>query len=695
MADWAGKTLGKVEIKDLVARGGMAEVYTGNSESFGQVAVKVMRGLLDRDSDQLARFQREAEVIEDLRHPNIVQMFEYDIVDESPYLVMEYIPGPSLAAYLKSLHDNKQRIPIGMVAQILKSIASALDYAHSKGIVHRDIKPANVLLRSRAGTIQLNKPLPEDVEPVLTDFGLVRLLDSTMHTTAGSVSGTPTYMSPEQARGEKVDKRTDIYSLGIMLYEMLAGTVPFQADTTFGMLMKHINEPPPTINGLSTELQSILDRTLAKDPALRYENAGDLADEFIALFNGQTISPGTIHIAQLAREAAEASKQPTMPQPERRSRRWLRISVEAALVIILAVVIRQFMGSPTTSVALTPAPVDPNIPVGRLRFDDFNYFLDNGTLTLNTVNKPEDGLHLEVWLKGQNSDQVRGMGPVEFSATGAGRVEITDPNQKNFLLEYDQVFITLEPDGGNISQPTGEVLYSSVFPLEALVHVRHVLVSFGQLPDKGPLMQNLWYYSASYVNRSINGNEFEEDFKVGLVQAFNTGDEATVLKRNEEIINMIVGDKSDLYRDYNGDGTIDDPGDGYGSLANGDRLGYLQETALHAKYAADAVDSTANIRTFSENMQVCIRNLDGWTNHLLSLALQLNETPFGPEMEPIISEIAVVGKSLLSGVDVNENNRLNEVIAGECGADTAYEQAYFMADMFIYPGADRIPPTGK
>src|SRR5215213_6716959 len=221
MANWAGKTLGKVHIEGLVARGGMAEVYTGMHESLGEVAIKVMRGILDKDSEQLARFQREAEVIEELRHPNIVQMFAYDIADESPYLVMEYIPGPSLAAYLKALHEQKQRMPIGMVAQVLKSIAGALDYAHAKGIVHRDIKPANVLLRSRAGTVELNKPLPQDVEPVLTDFGLVRLLDSTMHTTAGSVSGTPTYMSPEQARGEKVDKRTDIYSLGIMLYEML------------------------------------------------------------------------------------------------------------------------------------------------------------------------------------------------------------------------------------------------------------------------------------------------------------------------------------------------------------------------------------------------------------------------------------------------------------------------------------------
>ncbi|HSB02440.1 MAG TPA: serine/threonine-protein kinase, partial [Anaerolineales bacterium] len=249
----------------------MAEVYTGTHESFGPVAVKVMRGLLERDSDQLARFHREAEVIETLRHPNIVQMFDYAILDEAPYLVMEYIPGPSLAAYLKKLHENEQRLTMGEIAHILKSIASALDYAHLMGLVHRDIKPANILLRSQLEVVELRKPLPADVEPILTDFGLVRLLDSTMLTTAGSVSGTPTYMSPEQARGEKVDKRTDIYSLGIVLYEMLAGTVPFHADTTFGMLMKHINEPPPVIEGKSPDLQAVVDRALAKDPALRYE----------------------------------------------------------------------------------------------------------------------------------------------------------------------------------------------------------------------------------------------------------------------------------------------------------------------------------------------------------------------------------------------------------------------------------------
>jgi tRNA A-37 threonylcarbamoyl transferase component Bud32 len=695
MPDWAGKTLGRVQIDRLVARGGMAEVYTGRHDSFGEVAVKLMRGLLDKESDQLARFQREAEVIGELRHPNIVQMFYYDIIDESPYLVMEYVPGPSLAAYLKSMHDNEQRLPIGIVAQILNSVASALDYAHARGIVHRDIKPANVLLRSQNDRVQLNEPLPQDVEPVLTDFGLVRLLDSTMHTTAGSVSGTPTYMSPEQARGEKVEKRTDIYSLGIMLYEMLAGVVPFQADTTFGMLMKHINEPPPPIPGLSSELQAILDRTLAKDPSLRYENAGDLANEFFALFNGQTISPGTLHLAQLARQAAEAGKQGAPRNEERRMNRWLRIAIEGVLAFALALVIIQFLRPASNTVVATPVPVNPDTPVGRLRFDDFNFYMDHAALNLTNVSQPASGTHLEVWLVGNDGEAFLDLGNVAFSASGAGRVEITDPEQDNFLRDYNEIRITLEQDGVPITEPTGEVQYSSVFPPQALVHVRHVLVSYDDLPDQGPLMQNLWWNNAFYVDRSINGDQFDQDYTTGLVQAFQDGDEALLRKRTEEIINSIVGDQSDRYLDYDNNGTIDIPGDGYGSLPNGDRLGYFQDTALHAKYAADAADSTSNIRLYGENVQICIQNINGWTEQLLELALQLHEIPFGPDMEPIVTEISSLGKQLLTGVDANDNGRLNEAIEGECGADAAYENAYSMGDMLIYPGPDRVPPSEK
>jgi serine/threonine protein kinase len=689
MADWAGKTLGKVRINDLIARGGMAEVYTGTHESFGLVAVKIMRGLLERDSDQLARFKREFEVVSELKHPNIVQVMDYTVQDETPCLTMEYIDGPSLAAYMRALHEKKQRLPIGLVAQLLAGIADALDYAHENNIIHRDIKPANVLLRSRTRRITLDEPLPLDVQPVLTDFGLVRLLDSTMHTTTGSVSGTPAYMSPEQARGEKVDKRTDIYSLGILLYEMLAGGVPFQADTTFGMLMKHINEPPPMIKGISADLHAIVDRALAKDPSLRYNSAGELSKEFNAVFSGQTVSPGTLHIAELARHASQTGQQEkTTPIPESSSRRWGRIAIEAGIALLLAFFLFRFVIPPGLGVP-TPTP-DPNVAVGRMRYSEVNDPMDKVSISARIPNPPS-GMHYESWLVSDDGADYKDIGFLVFDASETWQLVFTAPDKQNLLDGYNQVQITLERDNVSISKPTGEALYSSIFPPQALVHVRHVVVSFPGAPGKEALMQGLYYYSGSYINISINGDqEIVPDFNY-LVKAYEAGDEATVRKRTEEVINLIVGDQSDRYKDYDHDGTFDsNDGDGYGSLQNGEHMGYIQATALHAKYAAEAPDSTSNIRKYSADMQVCIQNMDGWTKELLPLALQLNDMPFGPDMKPVIDKMSVLGSNLVNGLDV-DGDGIIDPSAGECGAGLAYEDSWYFADFPILIGPNRTP----
>jgi len=665
----------------------MAEVYTGTHDSFGRVAVKVMRGLLEKDSDQLARFQREAEVIEDLRHQNIVQMLEYDVADESPYLIMEYIPGPSLAAYLKRLQDKKQRLPIGIVAQILKSIASALDYAHLKGIVHRDIKPANVLLRSQSEIVEFDKPLPADVEPILTDFGLVRLLDSTMHTTAGSVSGTPAYMSPEQARGEKVDKRTDIYSLGIMLYEMLAGVVPFQSDTTFGMLMKHINEPPPPIQGISTDLQFLIDRALAKKPEDRYESAGALADEFLALFNGQTISPGTLHIVEMARQAAEADKQ-NKPQPEPSRTNWVRIGAEITIALVLMFAIFRYFIDPNITTA-----VDPNAPVGRMRFSFSSSDNDRINVSLTRGSPPKDTEHYEVWLV-HDDGKFRDVGRIAFDATGVGRLEFTDPDGKNLLDGLSKVQITKEQNAPSVTKPTGEVVYSSVFPSQTLGHVRNLGVSFKGGSDNASLIAGLFYYSGSYIEAAINGDPDYPSY-IPMSTAYEKGDEANFRKRNEEVINMIVGSQSDQYLDYDKDGQIDTQANGYGSLPNGDQAGYLQETAVEAQAAADAPDTTSNIGQQNQTLQICIQNMKDWTNQILPLALKLQATSFGsPDMKPTLDELSKLGKALSNGVDANHNG-IVDPSKGECSASQAYDYGTYMADFPIFEGPNRIPPTAE
>ena len=281
MPDWIGKTIGKVRIEKYLARGGMAEVYLGIHLTLDiPVAVKVLHSHIEEEADLLARFQREAKVVAGLRHPNIVQIYDFDTSNGHPYIVMEYLKGPTLATYLRQLHENDERIPQQQVARLLKILTSALDYAHELGVIHRDIKPGNIMLHSKADTVPSNQPITRDVEAILTDFGLVRIMNSATKTASGAISGTAAYMSPEQARGDQTDNRTDIYSLGVVLYEMLAGRVPFEADTTMSVLYMHINEPPPPIPGATPPIQAIMDRALAKDPNDRYKASQEMAIDY-------------------------------------------------------------------------------------------------------------------------------------------------------------------------------------------------------------------------------------------------------------------------------------------------------------------------------------------------------------------------------------------------------------------------------
>src|SRR5687767_4332292 len=220
MPEWIGKTVGKVRIEKALAQGGMAEVYLGTHLTLDRlVAVKVMHNYIESDPELQSRFEREAKVVAALRHSNIVQVFDFDTTDGHPYIVMEYLKGPTLASYLRGLHARNERIPSHQVARLLKALTTALDYAHAQGVIHRDIKPGNIILHKGGGAIPLDRPLTNDVEAIITDFGLVRIANAAAQTASGLVSGTPAYMSPEQAKGDRADHRTDIYSLGVVLYE--------------------------------------------------------------------------------------------------------------------------------------------------------------------------------------------------------------------------------------------------------------------------------------------------------------------------------------------------------------------------------------------------------------------------------------------------------------------------------------------
>lgn len=673
MSSWNGKTLGKVQIGEMIARGGMAEVYYGEHTFLNRkVAVKIMRDHVDEDQETRARFEREARVMANLSHPNIIQIFDYDLADGRPCIVMELVTGTSLGAYLKSLQKRGEKLSYEEIARLLVPIASAIDYAHDQNIVHRDIKPANILLRPKTGVFQLHDPLPLDIEPVLTDFGLVRLLDSTIQTSTGTVSGTPAYMSPEQARGDKVDRKTDIYSLGVVLYEMLAGVVPFDAESSFGVLMKHLNDPPPPIAGISSDLQAVINRALAKEPSQRYQSASDLVKDFMAVFNGQTISTDTKAFAAI--KAGQKKKKSIHPM-------W---AVSGAVLLVLTVAVALWLLRPGAA-----SDGAEHQPIGRVSYLDFNGYMDKATISVSGMPTLKQGEHYEVWYLAQGGEVRRNVGSLTMNESD-GQISFLDPDARNILALYDQLEVTIEPDNDpNPNLPSEAIAASSIFPPLSLVHVRHLLVSFMDALEGTALVQGLW----TTVD-SIDTSVYE------LNEAFKAGDEATVQVKVEEVINQIVGKGNlELYKDWSGDSIVADPGDGYGLLApnglpspgdQGSETGYVAQTISHAKFAAQAADATENIQTHSDHVIVCANNIEGWAIQMLELAIQLQKTPAGAEVEPLIAEMLTLSSHMLYGADSN-GNELIEPIIGEGGADAAYEHAYYMADMPLLPGAHRMP----
>ncbi len=320
MADLIGQRLGQYEIVALLGKGGMATVYRARQLNIERdVAIKVIRSDLVENPDFIRRFKREAETLASLNHRHILKLFDYGQQGDMAYLVMELLTGGSLADLIA-----QGKVAPQVASRLLDQIASALDYAHRRGLIHRDLKPHNVLL-------------DEESNAVLTDFGIVKLLrDATALTQSGSAIGTPAYMAPEQWRGQAVDARTDIYSLGIILYEMLAGRLPFVADTPFTMMHLHVNEPPPPLRSLNPYLPSgvepVIAKALAKDPDQRYESASALAQAFKAALTSPAQPQRTLS------EQPEPSAAPTMveSQPTRRNRRALPLigALPAALLII-------------------------------------------------------------------------------------------------------------------------------------------------------------------------------------------------------------------------------------------------------------------------------------------------------------------------------------------------------------------------
>jgi serine/threonine protein kinase len=323
MVEVLGTRLGRYEIRERIGRGGMATVYKARDTNLDRwVAVKVLHDHLADDADFKDRFEREAKLVATLNHPNIVQVFDFDRLEQGPnviyYMVMPFINGPSLRTVMEQRRAMGGTLSLEEVDQIMEAVCKGLSYAHKQGMIHRDVTPSNILFN-------------EDGNIVLADFGLARMIDGARVTQTGMTTGTPLYMSPEQGMGEALDARTDIYAVGVILYEMLAGKVPFDGDSAYAIIMKHVNDTIPLseINQArySPAMAGVLQRALAKNREDRHGSADALLQDFkrAALGSMDTAIRGGIGTVIL-------------PLATRRAKRRLPLALGAAAVSLIAIV---------------------------------------------------------------------------------------------------------------------------------------------------------------------------------------------------------------------------------------------------------------------------------------------------------------------------------------------------------------------
>jgi branched-chain amino acid transport system substrate-binding protein len=327
-----GQTLGgRYQIQSLIGQGGMASVYKAFDPNLRRaVAIKIIHPHLSNNPEFFRRFEEEATAVARLRHPNIVQMYDFNHDGDLYYMVMEFVMGETLQTRLKRLNASKRRLSVKEAISFSAEICDAAYYAHQRGMIHRDIKPANIMLDVNGRAI-------------LMDFGIARMVGASQHTATGAVLGTAMYMSPEQIQGLQTDARADIYSIGIMLFEILSGKPPFEADSAMTLMMMHLNDPVPDLHDLypdtPPELVAITNKALAKNRDERYQSALEMANALRKL-------------PEQAQKTPAPASQPLVTSPE-------ATFIEAAVVKDTGETIIE------TPASVTPAkePSKPAVPV--------------------------------------------------------------------------------------------------------------------------------------------------------------------------------------------------------------------------------------------------------------------------------------------------------------------------------------------
>jgi len=684
MAEMIGRQLGKYTIVDHVGEGGMASVYKGYDESIDRhVAIKVLVTDANTDSsrakEMIERFQLEARTIARLQHPHILPIHEYGVEGNILYLVMPYMAGGTL----KDRINADDGMMLGEVSDVLKQVAAAMDYAHRQDIIHRDIKPSNILM-------------DDEGHALIADFGLVKIMtgDSAL-TETGLMVGTPAYLAPEYASGEDISRKTDIYALGVSMFEAIIGVPPYgdtKTQSPMQIALQHVMEPVPKISTFVETIPETMDevflKVLAKDPAERYATASDFAAAFEAAMQDHDTSVYHLPHPEPQPQAPTAAA-PTAVQPGGGSSTSITIQLDnrgglwvaaAAVILVLGVLAAfLFAGNMSSNTVETPAAVAEDAPVttlpalagidsiptatvsqlGQASFTTTGGLGDTLSLQVNGLRDAPDDTHYYVWLINTGSGDTLAVGRLGLDGMGNGSVTYNHPNGVFLPAVFNAVIITAETDASDT--PTGETLYHGSIPETVSQALFNILLSSDEgIQERGLLASAI---AEAYLAREQTQSD---------AQFTSMG---SVLTLSEQTINALFGAEND----YNGDGRADNPGFGKGLIPVLDAL----EGELDVMIGIS--DDLPRIQSNVEYIRTCISNTRTRVDHIAELQQTVVAAEDVDAISGEINEVVDTLDVLLKGMDMNENGRV-EGFSGECGLEQIASFTLLVSAMELQEG---------
>lgn len=682
-----GQTLGKYRIVALLGHGGMATVYQGLQPGVDRtVAIKVLPPHPGQNDDFVARFRLEARTIARLQHPHILPLYDYGDENGVLYLVMPYVGGGSLAGRIA-----RGPLPVEDVVTYTRQIGGALDYAHRQGVIHRDLKPENVLLDGEGHAL-------------LADFGIAKLLEGSPAagalTATGGLIGTPAYMSPEQAQGLPLDSRSDLYSLGVVAFEMLTGKPPYDADTAMQIVMQQIGAPVPSLTAVSPNaspaLEDVLRKVLAKEPADRFDSSMAFAQALSAAASGHdplevahTAGGATVAYTSAAHQTPRPlSQTPSTPSPTpptlggtaSAGNTLLLLGGFAIIAVLIVVALVLLTGreqpgvtpAPTATAAAaanTPLPTSPGVPVfGRVVYSTSGGLGDTVSLQINDVEPVPAGSRYVAWLLNTESGGVRRIGDATVDAFGSGVLSYTDPDGAFLPGLYNAVALTAET--GDTQAPEGPVVYSASAPQILGQFLSDLFVSVS-LPATGT--------HAAYEGSLLDGVLREAEIgrsHAGL--AAGAGNIGGLQTHAEHTVNILNGTAID----YNGNGRGENPGAGFGVTYFLDAI----EARLAEAGSAEGVGPVMQGQL--ETIRVCITNARQWQAGVIALEQQFFAAPDLESVAPLRVQSTELANALVEGTDLNGNGTVDP-FEGECGLRQIGVYGLTVANMSLREGEPR------